>query len=52
MRAVVLPQTGGPDLLRIEQVKTPTPEPGQVRVALRASALNRRDVWISLGLYP
>jgi zinc-binding alcohol dehydrogenase/oxidoreductase len=52
MRAVVLPQTGGPDRLRLEQVKTPTPEPGQVRVALRASALNRRDVWISLGLYP
>ncbi|MEE4380213.1 MAG: zinc-binding dehydrogenase [Candidatus Competibacteraceae bacterium] len=52
MRAVVLPQTGGPNQLRIEQVKTPTPEPGQVRVALRAAALNRRDVWISLGLYP
>jgi len=52
MRAVVLTQTGGPDQLRLEQVKTPVPEPGQVRVALRASALNRRDVWISLGLYP
>ena len=52
MKALVLPQTGGPDQLRIDQVETPTPGPGQVRVALRTSALNRRDLWISLGLYP
>jgi zinc-binding alcohol dehydrogenase/oxidoreductase len=31
---------------------TPAPGPGQVRVALRAAALNRRDLWISLDLYP
>jgi NADPH:quinone reductase-like Zn-dependent oxidoreductase len=49
---VRLHQIGGPEQLRIEEVETPTPKPGQVRVALRASALNRRDVWISLGLYP
>jgi NADPH:quinone reductase-like Zn-dependent oxidoreductase len=52
MKAVVLAQTGGPEQLRIEVVPTPTPQAGQVRVALRASALNRRDVWITLGRYP
>jgi zinc-binding alcohol dehydrogenase/oxidoreductase len=52
MKAVVLPQLGGPEQLRIEAVATPVPGPGQVRVQVRAAALNRRDVWITLGLYP
>lgn len=52
MKAVVLYQLGGPEQLRLESVDTPVPGPGQVRVALRASALNRRDVWITLGQYP
>lgn len=52
MKAVVLHETGGPDKLRIEDVPTPSPAPGQVRVALKASALNRRDFWITVGAYP
>jgi len=52
MKAVVLHETGGPDKLRIEDVPTPSPAPGQVRVALKASALNRRDYWITVGAYP
>ncbi len=52
MKAVILHQTGGPAQLRIEEVVTPAAGPGQVRVALRAAALNRRDIWIILGLYP
>ncbi len=52
MKAVVLHETGGPDKLRIEEVPTPSPAPGQVRVALKASALNRRDFWITVGAYP
>lgn len=52
MRAVVLHETGGPDKLRIEDVPTPRPAPGEVRVALQASALNRRDFWITVGAYP
>ena len=38
--------------LRIDEIATPEPGPGQVRVRLRAAALNRRDVWITLGQYP
>lgn len=52
MKAVVLPQLGGPDQLQLQEVTTPTPTAGQVRVKLQASALNRREVWITLGLYP
>ncbi|RUQ38013.1 MAG: alcohol dehydrogenase [Candidatus Competibacteraceae bacterium] len=52
MKTVVLPQLGGPEQLRIVEVATPEPGPGQVRVRLHASALNRRDVWITFGQYP
>ncbi|MFO1430307.1 MAG: zinc-binding dehydrogenase [Candidatus Competibacteraceae bacterium] len=52
MRALVLPQLGGPEHLLITTVPTPVPGPGQVRVKLQTSALNRRDVWITLGKYP
>lgn len=52
MKAIVLHQTGGPDQLCYEEVPTPTPAAGQVRVALKASALNRRDFWITVGAYP
>lgn len=52
MKAIRLREKGGPDKLVIEEVDTPMPGPGEVRVELKASALNRRDVWITLGLYP
>ncbi len=52
MKAVVLHDQGGPDSLRIEDVDTPQPAPGEVRVKLRTSALNRRDYWMTIGRYP
>lgn len=52
MKAVVLHETGGPSQLRVEEVPTPTPGAGEVRVALKASALNRRDYWMTVGAYP
>src|SRR5512136_630836 len=44
MKAIVLHEPGGPEQLRLEDVPTPEPGPGQVTVALRAAALNRRDI--------
>lgn len=52
MKAVVLREKGGPEKLKIEEVPTPEPGPGEVRVKLKTSALNRRDYWITMGLYP
>jgi zinc-binding alcohol dehydrogenase/oxidoreductase len=51
MKAIVLRETGGPEVLRLEDVPEPVPGPGEVVVRLRAAALNRRDVWIRLGRY-
>lgn len=52
MKAIVLRQVGGPQQLTVEQLPTPEAAPGQVRVKLHASALNRRDVWITHNQYP
>ena len=38
--------------LRLEERPTPTPGPNEVVVQLRAAALNRRDFWITQGMYP
>jgi zinc-binding alcohol dehydrogenase/oxidoreductase len=52
MRAVILEKIGGPENLSVQEVALPEPAPGEVRVKLLASALNRRDYWITQGLYP
>ncbi len=52
MKALVLRELGGPDKLAIEDIPTPEPGAGQVRVKIRTAALNRRDVWITVGAYP
>jgi zinc-binding alcohol dehydrogenase/oxidoreductase len=44
MKAIVIHQPGGPEQLCLEEVPTPQPEVGEVVVALRAAALNRRDI--------
>jgi NADPH:quinone reductase-like Zn-dependent oxidoreductase len=51
MRAVVLRELGGPEVLKLEDVPDPTPGPGEVLVRLRAAAMNHRDVWIRKGQY-
>jgi NADPH:quinone reductase-like Zn-dependent oxidoreductase len=50
MRAVVIREHGGPEVLAITEVPTPEPGFGQVRVRVRACALNHLDLWIRGGL--
>lgn len=52
MKAVRLNELGGPEKFHIEDVETPVPGPGEVLVKLTRAAFNRRDVFISQGLYP
>jgi len=51
MLAIVQRATGGPEVLRVEEVADLLPGPGQVVVRLRAAALNRRDLYIRTGQY-
>lgn len=52
MKALVLHELGGPEKLVLEDIDTPEPAAGEVRIAIKAAALNRRDVWITVGAYP
>jgi len=52
MRAARLHEIGGPERLTVESIEAPQPGPGEVLVAVRAAALNHRDVFITQGLYP
>ncbi|HVS60305.1 MAG TPA: NAD(P)H-quinone oxidoreductase [Gemmatimonadaceae bacterium] len=52
MKAIVITRPGGPEVLKLEE--RPKPEPGvaQIRVRVRASALNRADIMQREGNYP
>lgn len=52
MRAIIITRPGGPEVL--EMLERPKPEPGvgQIRVRVRASALNRADIMQREGNYP
>ncbi|HVM54968.1 MAG TPA: NAD(P)H-quinone oxidoreductase [Acidimicrobiales bacterium] len=52
MRAIVLTEKGGPEVLRVQEVPEPVPGPDEVVVDVAATALNRADVLQRLGLYP
>jgi NADPH:quinone reductase-like Zn-dependent oxidoreductase len=43
MRAVVMHQTGGPEVLRLEDVPTPEAADGQVLIRVRAASVNPAD---------
>lgn len=51
MRAVVLRSRGGPEVLTFEDVPDPPVGPDEVRVRIRATALNRADVLQRMGGY-
>jgi zinc-binding alcohol dehydrogenase/oxidoreductase len=50
VQAIRMNEPGGPEVLVLEQVPDPTPGPGEVVVALKAAALNRRDVFVRRGV--
>jgi len=50
MRAVVLEQHGGPEVLVAKEVPEPSPPAGWVKVRTKACALNHLDLWARRGL--
>lgn len=51
-RAIVVHETGGPEVLRVEDRDPGAPGPGQVRVRVAAAGVNFIDVYFRTGLYP
>jgi len=52
MRAIVISRPGGPEVLELRDVATPEPARGEVRVRVRATAVNRADLLQRMGAYP
>jgi len=50
-RLVRFHQTGGPEVLKIEQADVPSPGPGEVRIAVKALGLNRAETMFRSGHY-
>ena len=52
MRAVVMPEPGGPEVLRVEEVPDPRPGVGEVVIDVSATAVNFPDLMQRQGRYP
>ena len=51
MKAIVVREPGGPDVLRYEDVPEPTPKPGEAVVKIEAAGLNFIDTYQRSGAY-
>ncbi len=52
MRAVVISEPGGPDVLQLAEVPDPVAGPGEVLVEVVGAGVNRADLMQREGLYP
>lgn len=52
MKAVLLSEAGGPDVARYTEMEKPVPGIGEVVIQLKNASLNRRDLFITYGMYP
>jgi len=50
-RVVRFHRTGGPEVLKIDQVDMPSPRPDEVRIAVKALGLNRAESMFRSGTY-
>jgi zinc-binding alcohol dehydrogenase/oxidoreductase len=50
VKAILIREDGGPEVLLYEDVPDPEPGPGEVLVRMRAASLNHLDIWTRKGL--
>ena len=50
MKAALFHQHGGPEVVRYEDTATPFVGAGEVRVQVKACALNHLDIWVRRGV--
>ncbi len=51
MKAIVIRQTGGPEVMAVTEVPMPEPKPGEVLVRVRGSGVNFIDIYLREGRY-
>src|SRR5438309_4081107 len=52
MKAAVIRQPGGPEVLKIESLPIPTPQRGEVLIRVKAFGLNRSELFTRQGHSP
>jgi len=52
MKAIVIDQFGGPEVLRLRMLETPSPKAGELLIRHHAIGINYIDVYHRTGLYP
>jgi NADPH:quinone reductase-like Zn-dependent oxidoreductase len=52
MKAVVMHEPGGPEVLKVEQIPIPTPRQGEVLIQVKAFGLNRSELFTRQGHSP
>jgi NADPH:quinone reductase len=52
MKAIQIHAFGGPDELKLDEIPTPKPAPGQVLVKVHAAGVNPYDTYMRAGTYP
>jgi NADPH2:quinone reductase len=52
VKAIRVHETGGPEVLKYEEIDLPGPGPGEVRVSHKAIGINFIDIYFRSGLYP
>ena len=50
MKAAIFEEHGGPEVVRVADVETPEPGPGEVRIRVEAASMNHLDLWTRRGL--
>src|ERR1700740_191298 len=51
MKAIVVHEFGGPEVLKLEEIPKPVPGPGQVLVRIHAAGVNPYDTYMRNGSY-
>jgi NADPH2:quinone reductase len=51
MKAILVREFGAPELMKLEEVPTPRPGPGQVLVKIHAAGVNPYDTYMRAGVY-
>src|SRR5258706_14391792 len=52
MKAAVIPEAGGPEVVKIESLPVPAPQSGEVLIRVKAFGLNRSEMFTRQGHSP
>jgi putative PIG3 family NAD(P)H quinone oxidoreductase len=52
MKAILVQEPGGPEVLRLGKTQDPAPGPGEILVRIHAAGVNRADLLQRMGRYP